>query len=82
MASGRDATPPSRPGRSENLTQIRGPGARFVEQGQQSRDKFLASGQNVATKGTTVGYYLFRRCEQNQREPITAWEGSTEVSVM
>jgi hypothetical protein len=33
----------------------------FVEQGQQSRDKFLASGQNVAIKGETVGYYLFRR---------------------
>jgi hypothetical protein len=33
----------------------------FVEQGQQSRDKFLASGQNVAIKGTTVGYYLFRK---------------------
>jgi hypothetical protein len=48
---------------------------------QQSRDKFLASGQNVATKGTTVGYYLFRRCEQNRREPIAAWEGATQVSV-
>src|SRR6478672_9587363 len=35
----------------------------FVEQGQESRDKFLASGQNVAIKGTTVGYYLFRRSE-------------------
>jgi hypothetical protein len=33
----------------------------FVEQGQESRDKFLASGQNVAIKGTTVGYYLFKR---------------------
>jgi hypothetical protein len=40
----------------------------FVEQGQQSRDKFLASGQNVAIKGTTVGYYLFKRCEANKRE--------------
>lgn len=35
----------------------------FVEQGQESRDKFMASGQNVAIKGTTVGYYLFRRRE-------------------
>ncbi len=35
----------------------------FVERGQQSRDKFLSSGQNVATDGTTVGYYLFRRAE-------------------
>ncbi len=33
----------------------------FREQGQQSRDKFGSSGQNIATKGTTVGYYLFRR---------------------
>lgn len=33
----------------------------FVEEGQQSRDKFMSSGQNVAIKGTTVGYYLFRR---------------------
>ncbi|MGI8433827.1 MAG: hypothetical protein ACR2LE_03715 [Nocardioidaceae bacterium] len=33
----------------------------FVEEGQQSRDKFLSSGQNVAVKGTTFGYYLFRR---------------------
>jgi hypothetical protein len=39
----------------------------FVEQGQQSRDKFMSSGQNVAIKGTTVGYYLFRRCEANAR---------------
>lgn len=40
----------------------------FREQGQQSRDKFMSSGQNVAVKGTTVGYYLFRRCPEN-REP-------------
>jgi hypothetical protein len=32
-----------------------------VEQGQESRDKLLASGQNLAIKGTTVGYYLFKR---------------------
>jgi hypothetical protein len=38
----------------------------FVEQGQQSREKFLSSGQNVAIKGTTVGYYLFRRCAENR----------------
>ena len=42
----------------------------FVEQGQQSRDKFGSSGQNVAIKGTTVGYYLFRRCEANQKLPL------------
>lgn len=38
----------------------------FREQGQQSRDKFMSSGQNVAIKGTTVGYYLFRRAEGRQ----------------
>ena len=38
----------------------------FIEQGQESRDKFLSSGQNVAIKGQTVGYYLFRRCETNR----------------
>lgn len=38
----------------------------FVEQGQQSRDKFMSSGQNVAIKGATVGYYLFKRCESNR----------------
>jgi hypothetical protein len=53
----------------------------FVEQGQQSRDKFLASGQNVATKGMTVGYYLFRRCDENRREPIQTREGATQVTV-
>ncbi|WP_328438545.1 hypothetical protein OHA71_17915 [Streptomyces sp. NBC_00444] len=41
----------------------------FVEQGQQSRDKFMSSGQNVAIKGETVGYYLFKRCEENRRKP-------------
>jgi hypothetical protein len=35
----------------------------FVEQGQESRDKFMSSGQNVAITGTTIGYYLFRRSE-------------------
>ncbi len=47
----------------------------FVEQGQQSRDKFMASGQNVAISGTTVGYYLFRRCESN-RQVTTPWESA------
>ena len=49
----------------------------FVEEGQQSRDKFMSSGQNVATKGRTFGYYLFRRCETNRREPEPApWEAN------
>jgi hypothetical protein len=38
----------------------------FVVQGEQSRDKFMSSGQNVAVKGATVGYSLFRRAEQNR----------------
>jgi hypothetical protein len=46
----------------------------FIEQGQQSRDKFMSSGQNVAIEGTTVGYYLFRRCEAHRREPVKPWE--------
>jgi hypothetical protein len=33
----------------------------FREQGSQSRDKFLSSGQNIAVKGTTIGYYVFER---------------------
>jgi hypothetical protein len=41
----------------------------FVQQGQESRDKFLASGQNVAIKGDVVGYYLFKRCEANRQTP-------------
>jgi hypothetical protein len=42
----------------------------FVEEGQQSRDKLLSSGQKVAIKGTTVGYYLFRRAEANRRPAV------------
>lgn len=44
----------------------------FVVEGEQSRDKFIASGQNVAVKGQTVGYYLFRRCPENRPdEPVS-----------
>ena len=38
----------------------------FVMRGQQSRDKFMSSGQNVAVSGTVMGYYLFKRCEANR----------------
>lgn len=48
----------------------------FVEQGQQSRDKLMSSGQNVAIKGTTAGYYLFRRSEANSRTPTNPWEST------
>jgi hypothetical protein len=46
----------------------------FVEQGQQSRDKFLSSGQNVAVKGVVLGYYLFKRWEANLSELPDPWE--------
>jgi hypothetical protein len=43
----------------------------FVEQGQQSRDKLLSSGQNVAVKGKTFGYHL--------RAYLTALPGSRSL---
>jgi len=33
----------------------------FVPSSQESRDKFMSSGQQIAVSGRTVGYYLFRR---------------------
>ena len=50
----------------------------FVEEGAQSRDKFMSSGQNVAIKGTTVGYYLFKRCDANRKPPTNPWEQEVE----
>ena len=50
----------------------------FVMTGQQSRDKFMSSGQNVAVAGTVMGYYLFKRCEQN-RVPETEDELRTRL---
>jgi hypothetical protein len=46
----------------------------FVEEGQESRNKAGGAGQTVATKGTTVGYYLFRRCEANRGDTPEPWE--------
>lgn len=46
----------------------------FHELGSESRDKFLASGQNVAVRGTIVGYYLFRRSEESQVEHHDPWD--------
>lgn len=40
----------------------------FHELGSESRDKFLASGQNIAVKGTVIGYYVFRRCDENKKQ--------------
>ncbi len=48
----------------------------FVQRGQESRDKFMASGQQVSIDGTTVGYYLFKRCDANKRETNAPWEGA------
>jgi len=48
----------------------------FIELGSESRDKFMASGQNIAVTGTVIGYYVFRRCEANKRQVSTMrWEG-------
>jgi hypothetical protein len=40
----------------------------FVMTGQESRDKFLASGQDVAVAGTVLGYYVFRRRDDHVPE--------------
>jgi len=50
----------------------------FIEMGSESRDKFASSGQNIAVKGRTDGYYLFRRCPENRRESSNPWEHSVE----
>lgn len=51
----------------------------FLELGSESRDKFMASGQNVAVKGTVIGYYLFKRCEANRQETVDPWEVEPET---
>ena len=48
----------------------------FIEEGSQSRDKLMSSGQNVAVKGSTMGYYLFKRCEANAEARVNPWEQS------
>jgi hypothetical protein len=35
----------------------------YVQTGQESRDKFASSGQQVVVKGEVVGIYLFRRAD-------------------
>ena len=39
----------------------------FHETGSESRDKFMASGQHIAVRGTVVGYYVFERNEELHR---------------
>ena len=46
----------------------------FHELGSESRDKFLASGQHVAVRGTVIGYYLFRRSEANKLGSRDPWD--------
>lgn len=46
----------------------------FLERGSESRDKFMSSGQQIAVKGTIVGYYLFNRCEANKKDSVDPWE--------
>ena len=46
----------------------------FVETGQRSRDKFMASGQQVAVSGSVVGYYLFKRNEANKVGGTDPWD--------
>lgn len=36
----------------------------YVQLGEESRDKWLSSGQRVAIKGKIVGMYLFQRAQQ------------------
>lgn len=50
----------------------------FIETGQQSRDKFLSSGQNVAISGATIGYYLFKRAPALRVDPLPEpWQSAT-----
>jgi hypothetical protein len=49
----------------------------FHELGSESRDKFMASGQNIAVKGTVIGYYVFRRCEENRKQPRELLDSAT-----
>lgn len=69
---------PNRPrsGRMDALSQVEGEGWAFVQAsyvfvqtGEDSRDKFLASGQRTSIRGEIVGIYLFRRREEAARPP-------------
>ena len=44
-------------------------GFAFLHEGEESRDKFLASGQHVAVRGKMMGYYVFKRCDVNRVRP-------------
>ncbi len=68
----------SRGNRTDLLGQIESQGWRlqhaswvYIQTGQNSRDKFLASGQHVVVTGEVVGIYLFRRDDANRAEPAS-----------
>jgi hypothetical protein len=53
----------------------------FVETGQQSHDKFMSSGQQVAIAGTVMSYYLFKRNETNKVRGADPWELDDQQAV-
>src|SRR5581483_7327261 len=53
----------------------------FVETGQVSRNRAMASGQQVAVSGSVVGYYLFRRNEANKKNLPDPWDAPPEAAV-
>lgn len=54
----------------------------YIQTGQNSRDKFLASGQHVVVTGEVLGIYLFRRDDARAKRatPPTIPAGSRETT--
>jgi hypothetical protein len=46
----------------------------FVPEKEHERERFLGKGGNTAISGTTMGYFLFRRCEAD-RDPALGAKG-------
>lgn len=74
-----------RSGRMDALSQVEGEGwvfvqasYVFVQTGEDSRDKFMASGQRTSIRGKITGVYLFRRSETPALIPANQ-PGSTSV---
>jgi hypothetical protein len=53
----------------------------FVQTGQESRDKFMKSGQQVAIAGTVMGYYVFKRNETLKTASADPWDVSADEVV-
>jgi len=53
----------------------------FLESGQVSRNRALATGQQVAISGTVIGYYLFKRNEANKVDLSDPWDVTDEEAV-